>query len=290
MPWFNVDDKFAFHRKAVQAGNAAIGLWTRAGSWCAGELTDGFVPDHMIRAMRGTTIQTQRLVDSGLWLRDDARGGFQFHEWSEDGRNPTRKEVIKRREDAANRKRKSRENEHGKSEKSKVEESGHSVTDAGVTGGVTGGLQPPTPLPSPPSPEGREEQRLSPPRADVEQLCTRLHQKVTANGVKATINEKWRADARLLLDRDSRPLDQALKLIDWSTSHHFWHRNILSMSKFRQRYDRLLLDARAEHQPRATSPLQRQHRPNTDDNIRSFLGATGTDSGAQILELTRGTQ
>ena len=33
MPWFNVDDGFAFHRKAVRAGNAAIGLWTRAGSW-----------------------------------------------------------------------------------------------------------------------------------------------------------------------------------------------------------------------------------------------------------------
>lgn len=150
MPWFNVDDGFAFHRKAVRAGNAAIGLWTRAGSWCAGELTDGFVPDHMIRAMRGTAIQTQRLVDAGLWVRDDVRGGFQFHEWSESGRNPTRKEVEKRREEAAKRKQKSRGNQHGKSENSQVGESGHSVTDAGVTGGVTGGRRAPTPLPSPP--------------------------------------------------------------------------------------------------------------------------------------------
>lgn len=158
MPWFNVDDGFAFHRKAVRAGNAAIGLWTRAGSWCAGELTDGFVPDHMIRAMRGTAIQTQRLVDAGLWVRDDVRGGFQFHEWSESGRNPTRKEVEKRREEAAKRKQKSRGNQHGKSENSQVGESGHGVTDAGVTGGVTGGRRAPTPLPSPPSSPNGEEQ------------------------------------------------------------------------------------------------------------------------------------
>lgn len=252
MPWFNVDDGFAFHRKAVRAGNAAIGLWTRAGSWCAGELTDGFVPDHMIRAMRGTAIQTQRLVDAGLWVRDDVRGGFQFHEWSESGRNPTRKEVERRREEAAKRKQKSRGNQHGKSEKSQVGESGHSVTDAGVTAGVTGGRHAPTPLHSTPITEEKTSssspRRPEPPREDVDELCRRLLGKVQANGGRASITQAWRKEARLLLDADERPLEQALRLIDWATDHPFWKANILSMPTFRRQYTQLLLKARAEHQ------------------------------------------
>lgn len=96
MPWFNVDDGFAFHRKAVMAGNSAIGMWVRAGSWCARELTDGFVPDHMVRTM-GTPAQAKRLVACGLWHRDDERGGYQFHEYSDDGRNMTREQVLAQR-------------------------------------------------------------------------------------------------------------------------------------------------------------------------------------------------
>ena len=88
MPWFNVDDGFAFHRKVVAAGNAAIGLWARAGAWSAGELTEGFIPDHMVSTM-GTLAQARKLVTVGLWTT--VEGGYQFHEWSDDGRNPTPK-------------------------------------------------------------------------------------------------------------------------------------------------------------------------------------------------------
>lgn len=33
MSWFKVDDHLAFHRKTLAAGNEAMGLWVRAGSW-----------------------------------------------------------------------------------------------------------------------------------------------------------------------------------------------------------------------------------------------------------------
>jgi 5-methylcytosine-specific restriction endonuclease McrA len=96
MPWFNVDDGFAFHRKAVKAGNSAIGLWTRAGSLCAQQLTDGFVPAEMVKVL-GTAAQARKLVAAGLWV--EVEGGFQFHEWTEYQR--TRDQVVADRAYAA---------------------------------------------------------------------------------------------------------------------------------------------------------------------------------------------
>ena len=51
MSWFKVDDQLAFNAKVVAAGNEAMGLWVRAGSWSAAQLTDGFIPEHMANAM-----------------------------------------------------------------------------------------------------------------------------------------------------------------------------------------------------------------------------------------------
>jgi hypothetical protein len=78
MPWFKVDDSLAFHAKVVAAGNAPLGLWIRAGAWCAQQLTDGHVPAHMIRAF-GTSGQAAALVKAGLWERTD--DGYCFHDW-----------------------------------------------------------------------------------------------------------------------------------------------------------------------------------------------------------------
>lgn len=88
MPWFKVDDNLAFHHKVVAAGNPAIGLWARAGSLCAQQLTDGFIPDHMILAL-GTPAQAKKLVAVGLW--DRVKGGYRFHGWDE--RQPSKASV-----------------------------------------------------------------------------------------------------------------------------------------------------------------------------------------------------
>lgn len=104
MPWFKVDDGFAVHPKALKAGNAACGLWVRAGSWSMQQLTDGFIPDHVLPTL-GTKKEAQSLVDAGLW--DRAVSGWVFHEWDE--RQPSRAQVEKDRADAAERQRKARE-------------------------------------------------------------------------------------------------------------------------------------------------------------------------------------
>lgn len=78
MAWFQVDDQLATHRKVCDAGNAAMGLWVRAGAWCMANLTEGFIPTTAARTL-GTAGQAARLVAVGLWVRVD--GGYQFHEW-----------------------------------------------------------------------------------------------------------------------------------------------------------------------------------------------------------------
>lgn len=78
--WFKVDDQLAFHPKVLRAGNAAMGLWVRAGSWSADKLTDGFVPNETVAALGARTTDAERLVKSGLW--DAEPGGYRFHDWT----------------------------------------------------------------------------------------------------------------------------------------------------------------------------------------------------------------
>lgn len=106
MPWFKVDDGLAFHSKVMLAGNPAMGLWVRAGSWCAHHLTDGLVPFHIAETL-GTKAQAAKLVQVELWARVEA--GYQFHEWNEDGRQPTRAKVIAERKANADRQKRHRE-------------------------------------------------------------------------------------------------------------------------------------------------------------------------------------
>lgn len=87
-------------------------------------------------------------------------------------------------------------------------------------------------------------------RSDVDQLCNRLYSKIIENGSKTSITDRWRTEARLLIDRDGRDLNEALNLIDWCQQDQFWRSNILGMPKFRQQYDQLRLKS---EQPRASN-------------------------------------
>ena len=79
-----------------------------------------------------------------------------------------------------------------------------------------------------------------PPRADVEQLCTRLRDHIAGNTSKTpNITAKWRTEARLLLDRDDIDFDEAVRVLDWCQADSFWKGNILSMPKFREKFAQL---------------------------------------------------
>ncbi|MFC8182428.1 hypothetical protein ACFULT_26450 [Rhodococcus sp. NPDC057297] len=102
--------------------------------------------------------------------------------------------------------------------------------------------------------EEKESSSAKPPRKDVDELCFHLHARIIANGGKATIGEKWRTEARLLIDNDGVDPQQAHRLIDWCQNDTFWHSNILSMPKFRQQYGQLLMKARAAERPPGRGP------------------------------------
>lgn len=93
IPWFKVDDALSMHPKAFTAGNSALGLWVRAGSWAMQHLTDGHIPAGVVSALGGVWDDAAALVNAGLW--DQAEGGYQFHDWAE--YQPTREQILAER-------------------------------------------------------------------------------------------------------------------------------------------------------------------------------------------------
>lgn len=86
-----------------------------------------------------------------------------------------------------------------------------------------------------------------PQRDDVDRVCAHLVECIVANGSKRpTITDTWRREARLLLDSDRRTEEQIHRAIDWCQSNRFWRSKVMSMSKLREKYDQLRLDAEAE--------------------------------------------
>lgn len=132
MPHFYVDDQFAFHPKAVAAGNAALGTWTRCGAWCKANATGGFVPTSVARSI-GTSGQIARLVSVGLWDRVD--GGYQFHDWRHTAGNGTPEEEKRRKERNAERQRRFRDKQSGETRDERITPGvSNALRDALVTG------------------------------------------------------------------------------------------------------------------------------------------------------------
>jgi NTP pyrophosphatase (non-canonical NTP hydrolase) len=76
-----------------------------------------------------------------------------------------------------------------------------------------------------------------------ERLCTCLADQVEGTGSKRpAITSEWRYQARLLLERDGRALDEALATIDWGFSHPYWQHLIRTVPKLRKNYDRISHD------------------------------------------------
>jgi hypothetical protein len=116
MPWFKIDDKAHSHPKFMRAGNAALGLWLRCGSYSAQHLTEGIVPGP-IAQMYGTAPQASKLVKTGLWHQhghgcdrcpQPGPGDYAIHDFFEAGRNTTRAQYEANKNAAADRAAKSR--------------------------------------------------------------------------------------------------------------------------------------------------------------------------------------
>lgn len=99
----------------------------------------------------------------------------------------------------------------------------------------------------PPKKQRRRAKAEEPLRPDVEEVCRHLADAVEANGSKRpTISDKWRTEARLLLDEKRTPMaapEKVKALIDWIQTNDWWKPRVLAMPKLRAKYDEIRLDA-----------------------------------------------
>jgi len=118
VPWFRLDDSFHSHPKVIAAGNEAIGLYVRCGTYAAQHSTDGFIPEEIAvlygagkagphRCTRTGKPETlaDTLVRAKLWRR--ARGGWRMPDYLD--YNPSKQAVDNGRRNAAERQRRRRE-------------------------------------------------------------------------------------------------------------------------------------------------------------------------------------
>lgn len=103
MPWFRLDDSFHSHPKVISAGNEAVGLFVRCGTYAAEHLTDGFLPKDVV-LLYGSGALAEKLTGAKLWHR--TRGGWTIHDYLD--YNPSKEAVENEREKAAQRQRRHR--------------------------------------------------------------------------------------------------------------------------------------------------------------------------------------
>lgn len=242
-------------------------MFTRALAYAGDQETGGFIPAGMLPGLCRSPkyeARARALVASGLWA--PARNGYQITRWEE--WQAELDAIAHRRSADRERKRRERERERAAGAMTAGHRGGQDrqapAQPEGMSRDIVNNCND---LGDPPesqvrgmsrdmsadssSPIERRESKNSSANAeevnvrdDVERLCTRLADRVEANGSRRpAITAKWRDAARLMLDRDGRTEQQISGAIEWSQDHEFWRSNILSMPKLREKYDQLRLQA-----------------------------------------------
>lgn len=95
MPWARLDDGFWRNPKVTATSTAAVGVYALGISYCADQLTDGFIPEsiavHMLARRRRALIR--ELVAREFWV--EAADGYQIRDFLD--YNPSKAEVDFRR-------------------------------------------------------------------------------------------------------------------------------------------------------------------------------------------------
>ncbi len=104
MTWFKVDDKLAFHVKAIRAGNSALGAWVRIGAWCAAHESDGVIPCEVALLMASKE-ELASLHDAGFL--HNGPHGYVLHDYLK--YNPSHAELEDKRSAYSDRQKRHRE-------------------------------------------------------------------------------------------------------------------------------------------------------------------------------------
>lgn len=84
MTWVKIDDRMPEHPKIAGLRDRAFRVHVEALCYCAGSLTDGFIPEAVAKA-RGWTRSAGELVEARLW--EAAVGGWRIHDYLEHQRS-----------------------------------------------------------------------------------------------------------------------------------------------------------------------------------------------------------
>ena len=97
------------------------------------------------------------------------------------------------------------------------------------------------------------------------QLANLMYKEIKRNNPNAREPnlEDWANTFRLMMERDGREGKQIQDMILFSQRHNFWYKNILSASKLRKQFDRLLLEM--NDNKKQTQVKQEQFRPDSVD-------------------------
>ena len=81
-------------------------------------------------------------------------------------------------------------------------------------------------------------------RPDVDAVCDAMAASVQRRtGRTPRVTAAWRTQARLMIDRDGRTVEEITRIIDWVDGNDFWRANVLSLPKLRQKFDTLRLQS-----------------------------------------------
>lgn len=110
MTWLKVDDGFPTHHKVLSIPRgprrlAAVGAWTLAGAWVAGNQHDGRVPNTVLEELAIGPRVVADLVSAGLWSENGS--GYMMHDYLD--YNPSAEKVEKDRREASERQRRARD-------------------------------------------------------------------------------------------------------------------------------------------------------------------------------------
>lgn len=234
--FIKVHDSIEDHPKVIALSDAAFRAMITGWGWCRRHKTDGWMTTQVFHK-RCTAKVRRELVEVGIV--HDHGDKVEWHDYLDHQQSAAE-------QDALSEKRRRAGQAGGKARAKQVLE--HPASNEETEKRREEKRETP-------SVSSSEAAPSDPPRTDVEGLCRYFASRLTANGVKATITEKWRTEARLLLDRDERDKDELRAVIDWATTDPFWRSNVLSIPKLRAKYDQLRLAMQREQ---GVEPVRKQ--------------------------------
>lgn len=290
--YVRVHDGLPDHPKIAEVGGMAAWLYVSGLCYSSRHLTDGIVPVRMVGRLTDlpdVEALASRLLEANLWHRaqHDCKECPQglgdvyiIHDYLDHQRSAQEVKELSAKRSAAGRNGGKASGESRRSEanaqanakqvlqqtRSKTEAETETETETELknqnpSSSVT--ATPPPDVVRDINSKSKRSKKSDEPRADVEALCNRLVEMMAARGcrnaTKDVITNRWHDAARLLLDKDGVHPQFAMDVLEWSQKHHFWKTNVLSMPKFREKWNTLYQQAEAAcgphpHGSGATTP------------------------------------